>query len=238
MTFRIDPVTLEVIRNALTATAEEMSLVVMRSARSPLLREAGDHSSVITDADGFLIAQGRDVPMHMGVMSFTVREFLRLVPKAQLAPGDVWFLNLPEVGGNHLPDVKAIRPVFIEGELAAFAVSLAHWADVGGAVPGATWPTPPMPGRKGCEFPRCGSSPPMARIPRSSASSWPMCAARRNARATSLPRWPQPARPSCACTRSRHSTARRLLQAAMAAIHDRAEAQMRAAITAIPDGEL
>ena len=54
-----------------------------------------------------------------------------------MAPGDVWFLNLPEVGGNHLRDVKAIRPVFIEGELAAFAVSLAHWADVGGAVPGS-----------------------------------------------------------------------------------------------------
>ena len=55
MTFQIDPVTLEVIRNALTAAAEEISLVVMRSARSPLLREAGDHSSVITDADGYLI---------------------------------------------------------------------------------------------------------------------------------------------------------------------------------------
>ena len=97
----IDPVTLEVIRHALTATAEEMSLVVMRSARSPLLREAGDLSSALTDADGHLIAQGRDIPMHMGVMSFTVREFLKRVPAERLEPGDVWFLNLPEVGGNH-----------------------------------------------------------------------------------------------------------------------------------------
>jgi N-methylhydantoinase B len=137
MSPRVDPVTLEVIRNALTAAAEEISLVVMRSARSPLLREAGDHSSVVTDAEGFVIAQGRDVPMHLGVMSYTVREFLRLVPKERLAPGDVWFLNLPEIGGNHLPDVKAIRPVFIEGAIRAFTVSLAHWADVGGAVPGS-----------------------------------------------------------------------------------------------------
>ncbi len=68
----VDPVTLEVIRNALTAIAEEMSLVVMRAARSPLLREAGDLSSALCDADGELIAQGRDIPMHMGVMSFTV----------------------------------------------------------------------------------------------------------------------------------------------------------------------
>ncbi|MCC6197622.1 MAG: hydantoinase B/oxoprolinase family protein, partial [Burkholderiales bacterium] len=133
----VDPVTLEVIRNALNATAEEMSLVVMRSARSPLLREAGDLSSALTDAEGRLIAQGRDIPMHVGVMSFTVAKFLERVPKARLAPGDVWFLNLPEVGGNHLPDVKAIRPVFVDGIVRAFAVSLAHWADTGGAVPGS-----------------------------------------------------------------------------------------------------
>lgn len=140
MTRRPDPFTLEVVRNALSNIAEEMSLVVMRSARSPLLREAGDLSSALTDADGHLIAQGKDIPMHMGVMSFTVREFLKRVPAARLRPGDVWFLNLPEIGGNHLPDVKAIRPIFADGRLRAFAVSLAHWADVGGAVPGSYVP--------------------------------------------------------------------------------------------------
>ena len=137
MSAGVDPVTLEVIRHALTATAEEMSLVVMRSARSPLLREAGDLSSALTDADGHLIAQGRDIPIHMGVMSFTVREFLKRVPRERLAPGDTWFLNLPEVGGNHLPDVKAIRPIFEQGEIVLFAVNLAHWADIGGAAPGS-----------------------------------------------------------------------------------------------------
>ena len=65
----IDPFTVEVIRHALTAAAEEMSFVVMRSARSPLLREAGDLSSAITDHKGDLIAQGRDIPIHLGVMS-------------------------------------------------------------------------------------------------------------------------------------------------------------------------
>jgi N-methylhydantoinase B len=137
MSRAIDPVSLEVIRSALTATAEEMSLVVMRSARSPLLREAGDLSSALTDATGEMIAQGRDIPMHLGVMCFTVKGFLKWVPAGTLAPGDVWFLNLPEIGGNHLPDVKAIRPIFALGELFAFAVSLAHWADIGGAVPGS-----------------------------------------------------------------------------------------------------
>ena len=87
MTRAIDPVTLEVIRSALTAAAEEMSLVVMRSARSPLLREAGDLSSALTDAKGEMIAQGRDIPMHLGVMCFTVKEFLKRVPAAPARAG-------------------------------------------------------------------------------------------------------------------------------------------------------
>ncbi|HUF94057.1 MAG TPA: hydantoinase B/oxoprolinase family protein [Candidatus Limnocylindria bacterium] len=137
----LSPITVEVVRNALYAIAEEMSVIVMRSARSPLLKEAGDLSSALTDAQGRLIAQGRDIPMHMGVMGFTVKEFLKRVPAERLREGDVWFLNLPEVGGNHLPDVKAVRPVFFEGRLAAFAINLAHWADIGGAVPGSYVPS-------------------------------------------------------------------------------------------------
>jgi N-methylhydantoinase B len=137
----LSPITLEVVRNALYAIAEEMSVVVMRSARSPLLKEAGDLSSALTDAEGRLIAQGRDIPIHMGVMGFTVKKFLERVPADRLRDGDVWFLNLPEIGGNHLPDVKAIRPVYAEGRLVAFAVNLAHWADIGGSVPGSYVPS-------------------------------------------------------------------------------------------------
>ena len=59
------PVTLEVVRHAVLAIAEEMSAIVMRSARSPLLKEAGDLSSALTDARGRLIAQGKDIPIHL-----------------------------------------------------------------------------------------------------------------------------------------------------------------------------
>ena len=137
MTNQPDIFTVEVIRQALASIAEEMSLVVMRAARSPLLREAGDHSSALTFADGGVIAEGRDLPIHLGTMGFTVREFLKVIDKSRLSPGDIWYLNLPEVGGNHLPDVKAVRPVFYKGEILAFAVSLAHWEDIGGATPGS-----------------------------------------------------------------------------------------------------
>jgi N-methylhydantoinase B len=131
---------LEVIRSATAAIAEEMKFDLMRTARSPVLREAGDLSCALTDAAGRTVAQGNDIPMHLGVLSFTVRELLRRVPVERLAPGDVWFTNDPAVGGNHLPDVKAVRPVFVDGGLAAFAVALAHWPDVGGALPGSYVP--------------------------------------------------------------------------------------------------
>ena len=90
MSAPLSPVTLEVVRNGLYAIAEEMSVIVMRSARSPLLKEAGDLSSALTDAQGRLIAQGRDIPIHMGVMGFTVKEFLKRIPEFHLTGEVTW----------------------------------------------------------------------------------------------------------------------------------------------------
>jgi len=236
MSAAMDPVTLEVIRNALTAAAEEMSLVVMRSARSPLLREAGDLSSAITDSDGDLIAQGRDIPMHMGVMSFTVREFLKRVPKDRLAPGDVWFLNLPEVGGNHLPDVKAIRPIFADGAIRAFAVSLAHWADIGGAVPGSYVANATDAWQEGLRI------PPLRLFHTDGADREKLDLVLANVRGA--PEREGDILAQMAATRAADERLQQLfaehgiatVMAAVTAIHDRAEAQMRTALTSLPDG--
>ncbi len=137
MTAPLDPFVVEVVRHGLSAAAEEMSLVLTRSARSPLLREAGDLSSTITDADGGLVAQGRDIPVHIGAMAFTVRELLKVHPLNRFQPGDALIYNLGALGGNHLNDVKVVRPVFVDGEVVAFVLSLAHWPDVGGTWPGS-----------------------------------------------------------------------------------------------------
>ena len=236
MSGAVDPITLEVIRHALTATAEEMSLVVMRAARSPLLREAGDLSSALTDADGHLIAQGRDIPMHMGVMSFTVREFLKRVPRERLEPGDVWFLNLPEVGGNHLPDVKAIRPIFVEGAIVAFAASLAHWADIGGAVPGSYVAGATDAWQEGLRIPPfrlfTAAGPDREKLDM-------ICANVRGADEREGDILAQGAASRAAEDRVHHICAEHgtdTVLATIAAIHDRAEAQMRAALAAVPDG--
>jgi N-methylhydantoinase B len=232
----VDPVSLEVIRHGLTAIAEEMSLVVMRSARSPLLREAGDLSSAITDADGHLIAQGRDVPMHMGVMSFTVREFLKRIPKSQQRAGDVWFLNLPEVGGNHLPDVKAIRPVFFNDSIVAFAVSLAHWADVGGAIAGSYVPGATDAWQEGLRI------SPLRVFRADGVDREKLDFILANVRGSSEREGDilaQMAATRVAEERLHHLIAEHgvdTVVATIAAIHDRAEAQMRAAIADVPDG--
>jgi N-methylhydantoinase B len=133
----LDPFTVEVIRHGLSAAAEEMSLVLMRSARSPLLREAGDLSSTITDARGDLVAQGRDIPVHLGAMAYTIRELLKVHPLDRFRPGDALIYNMGALGGNHLNDVKVVRPVFVDGAIVAFTLSLAHWPDVGGSWPGS-----------------------------------------------------------------------------------------------------
>jgi N-methylhydantoinase B len=134
---RIDLFSAEVVRQGLSSIAEEITLVVMRAARSPALREAGDLSSALTDSEGGIIAQGKDLPIHLGVIAFTVKELIAAVGKECMAAGDVWILNQPQVGGNHLPDVKLIRPIFHESRLIGFGISLAHWADVGGGAPGS-----------------------------------------------------------------------------------------------------
>lgn len=232
----MDPVSLEVIRNGLTAIAEEMSSVVMRAARSPLLREAGDHSSALTDAYGYLVAQGRDVPVHLGVLSFTVREFLRSVGKEKLAPGDVWIVNMPDIGGNHLPDVKLIRPIFQEGQLYAFSISLAHWADVGGAMPGSYYANATDCWQEGLRI------PPLRLVAGDAIDEEKMGIILANVRGSEERRGDILAQIAATTVagrrleemRGQYGTA--FLMAAFEAIHDRAERQMRDAIAAIPDG--
>lgn len=233
----LDPFRLEVLRHALTGIAEEMSLVVMRAARSPLLRESGDLSSALTDAAGALVAQGRDIPVHLGVMSFTVGEFLARVPAERLRSGDVWFLNLPEIGGNHLPDVKAIRPIFTEGRLIAFAVSLAHWADIGGGWPGSYLAAATEAVQEGLRI------PPLRLVTSAGLDEEKIALILANTRGVAERRGDLLAQ--VAATRAAEARLLALcathgadvVRAAMAALHDRSEAAMRAAIATLPQGE-
>ncbi len=132
---RSDPARFEVVKNALTSAAEEMKIVLAKTAYSPLLKVAGDYSCGIFDSDGNMVAQGPDLPIHLGSMPDAVRAVVRAFPDA--ASGDVFIHNDPYQGGSHLPDVNVVAPAFLDGRLLGFGCVRAHWPDIGSATPGS-----------------------------------------------------------------------------------------------------
>ncbi|WP_256558722.1 hydantoinase B/oxoprolinase family protein [Natronomonas marina] len=133
----VDPVTLEVVRNACASVCEEMNATLVRTSFSPNVKERKDCSCALFDADGALLAQAENLPVHLGAMPFSVAAALEAFPPAALEPGDAVLLNDPYEGGAHLPDLTLVTPVFVDEELVALAANRAHHADVGGATAGS-----------------------------------------------------------------------------------------------------
>jgi N-methylhydantoinase B len=131
-----DPATFEIVKNSLYKIAEEMRVVLAKTAYSPLLKSAGDYSCGIFDARGAMVAQGPDLPIHLGSMPDAVRAIVAAFA-ADVREGDVFIHNDPYFGGSHLPDINVVRPVFHEGQLLGYACLRAHWPDVGSATPGS-----------------------------------------------------------------------------------------------------
>jgi N-methylhydantoinase B len=127
------PVALWVMLGALRAACDEMGAVLVRSAHSANIKERRDASTALFDADGQMVMQAEHIPVHLGAMPAAVAAVLG----EDHADGDAWILNDPYRGGTHLPDVTVVSPVFAAGELAGFAASRAHHADVGGPTPGS-----------------------------------------------------------------------------------------------------
>ena len=131
----VDPATLEIVRHALGSVADEMALIIARTAYSATVRDALDYSTALLNPRGELIAQGLGIALHLGSFPSAVGEILRAYGP-RLQPGDVYILNDPYGwGGIHLPDIYLVKPVFHEGRLVAVAACLAHHTDVGGLIP-------------------------------------------------------------------------------------------------------
>ena len=129
----LDPITLEVMLGSLRAACDEMGAVLVRSAHSANIKERRDASTALFDAEGQMVMQAEHIPVHLGAMPSAVAAIL----DEEQRPGESWILNDPYRGGTHLPDITVITPLFHEGELAGFAASRAHHADVGAEEPGS-----------------------------------------------------------------------------------------------------
>ena len=117
---------LQVLGSALRAVAEEMGAVLVRSAFSANIKERRDCSTALFAPDGRMIAQAEHIPVHLGAMPEAVAAVAELDPR----PGETFVVNDPFTGGTHLPDVTLVSRTET-----GFAVSRAHYADVGGSEP-------------------------------------------------------------------------------------------------------
>ncbi|MCP9488107.1 MAG: hydantoinase B/oxoprolinase family protein, partial [Gaiellaceae bacterium MAG52_C11] len=131
----VDPISFEVIRNALVAATDEMGLALKRSAYSTNIKTRSDFSCAFFDAELRSVAQGFAQPVHLGSMVEQVPHAVRAYGAANLAPGDVIVTNDPHPSGVHLNDVSLISPVHHEGTLVGYVANLAHHVDVGGGAP-------------------------------------------------------------------------------------------------------
>ena len=136
MSASFDPITFAVIKNALDTIVDDMAYAVMRTARSPIVREVLDYSVTLCDRKGRILTQAKTVALHLGAVPDAM-EVVMARFAGKFAPGDVIVLNDPYGGGMHLPDIFMFKPIFMGENLCGFAVVIAHHCDMGGRVPGS-----------------------------------------------------------------------------------------------------
>jgi N-methylhydantoinase B len=139
---RVDPVTVSVIQHRLHAIVEEMGEAMLRTSYSQILNSSRDFSTAICDPDGRLVAQAEHVPIHVGALPWAVQSVRKFFGD-RVRLGDVYLLNDPYHGNNHLPDLTAFVPVFAAQQLVFWSINRSHQSDIGGAThggynPGAT----------------------------------------------------------------------------------------------------
>ena len=133
----VDPVRLEVIKNALLAMTEEQGVALCRAAYSTNIKTRRDYSCSFLDRQLRGVAQAFAQPSHLAAMNFAIPRAIEMYGKDKLRPGDGILSNIPHLGSTHLNDIALITPFFWEGELFGYLVNFAHHVDVGGSAPGS-----------------------------------------------------------------------------------------------------
>lgn len=134
---KIDPITLEVIRNRLIAASRDIRRTVERAAYSPVLYEVVDFSCGILDSEANAIAETPGLPSFLGSLGYAIRSTYNTIGRDRLSPGDVILCNDPyNGGGTHCPDIVVLCPAFYEEEIRGWAAFRGHTVDMGGIYPG------------------------------------------------------------------------------------------------------
>jgi N-methylhydantoinase B len=131
----IDRITVSVVQHRLESIVQEMGEAMLRTAYSQILNSSRDFSTAVFDGEGRLAAQAEHVPIHVGALPWavaSVADFFR----GRIRPGDMFLLNDPYHGNNHLPDLTVLLPVFVGERLVFWSINRAHQHDIGGATHG------------------------------------------------------------------------------------------------------
>ena len=135
---KINPVTLDIVKDSLIAVSNEVFYAFARTSMSPIIYETLDYASGIADVNGKLLTQGNGACGFIGLIAPMIQEIINKYGKENMHPGDVYLINDPYLGGGtHLSDIGMVMPVFYGEELIAFIGNKAHWSDVGGMAAGS-----------------------------------------------------------------------------------------------------
>ncbi|MDX2203381.1 MAG: hydantoinase B/oxoprolinase family protein [Hyphomicrobiaceae bacterium] len=130
---RLSEIELQVMWNRLIAVVEEQAQVLLRTAFSPIVREAGDLSAGIFDRHGNMLAQAvTGTPGHVNSMAESVKHFIRRFPVETMQKGDIYITNDPWMGTGHLNDFVLTTPAFHKGRLLGLFSCTSHLMDIGG----------------------------------------------------------------------------------------------------------
>jgi N-methylhydantoinase B len=133
-----DPVTAEIIRNALVAITDEMKTNLMRTAYNPIIYEALDYTVGLFDAEGETISIGLGLPMFIRGLSDSIKAKIAFYGPGGIEPGDVLLTNDSYIMGSHLNHMIFTVPIFFEDRIVAYSSSMAHWQDIGGVLGSTT----------------------------------------------------------------------------------------------------
>jgi N-methylhydantoinase B len=130
---QISTVAHQVMWTRLISVVEEQAQALVRTAFSTSVREAGDLSAGVYNADGAMLAQAvTGTPGHVNAMADAVGHFIRRIGRHTMAEGDVYITNDPWEGTGHLHDITVVTPTFRNGALIGFFACTAHIVDIGG----------------------------------------------------------------------------------------------------------
>jgi len=133
----VDAITVEIIRCALRAAANEMSAVLKKTAYNMMIYEVQDYCVAILDHEGRTMSQNEGaLPIFLADLGVAAQDGIEVYGKDNIHPGDVFLVNHPEICGQHLNNMAVYTPFFWESKLLCFLAVRAHWIDVGGGSTG------------------------------------------------------------------------------------------------------